>query len=173
MAELIKAKSAKIIGNLNQSLIMVKGVALSYSKDFQEDKQSIFESIDIVKNSLEIITGLLKTMTVKKDEMYLQAQKGFLNATDLADYLVNKQVPFRDAHHISAKIVAQCIAKKITLEQLTIEEYQKESPLFEIDLYEHIKLINCVEKRKVLGGPSSKEVLRQISYIQDAINNMK
>ncbi|MFM1538296.1 argininosuccinate lyase [Helcococcus bovis] len=171
MAELIKGKSGKIIGNLNQSLIMVKGLALAYSKDFQEDKQSLFESIDIIKLSIKIITGMLKTLKINKENIEKQAKKGFINATDLADYLVEKGVAFRDAHHICAKIVGKCIKENIGLEDLKLEDYKKESEFFEEDLYTKIDLLTCVRNRKVLGGPNPEEVNRQIDFVKRAIND--
>lgn len=170
MAELIRGKSAKVIGNMNQAFIMVKGLSLSYSKDLQEDKESLFESIDTIKTSLKIMSGMLDSLSVNKEKMYEQAQKGYINATDLADYLVGKGLAFRDCHHISAKIVEECIKKDIGLEELPLEEYKKYSKLFENDLYDKINLLTCVKNRKVLGGPNPDEVLRQIKYLEDIIN---
>lgn len=169
MAELIRAKSAKIIGNINQAFIMVKGLGLSYSKDLQEDKESLFESIDIVKISLEIMVGMVETIKVNKEKMLVEAKKGFINATDLADYLASKNMSFRDSHHICAKIVAMCMKKGISLDELSLEEYEKKSKLFDNDLYDKIDLVNCVENKKVIGGTNPREVLRQISYIEEMI----
>lgn len=172
MAELIRGKSAKIIANMNQAYIMVKGLPLSYSKDLQEDKETLFESIDTIKMSLMIMTGMLSTMSINKERMFDEAKKGFINATDLADYLVGKNISFRDAHHICAEIVGKCIKKNISLEDLSLEEYKQISPLFEKDLYDKINLVSCVQNRKVLGGPNPEEVKRQIKYVKDILEDM-
>lgn len=173
MAEIIRGKSAKIIANMNQAHIMIKGLPLSYSKDLQEDKEPLFESIDNIKMSLNIMSGMLSTMTINKERMFEEAKNGFINATDLADYLVSKNMSFRDAHHICAKIVKKCIKSNISLEDLSLEEYKKTSPLFEKDLYDKINLVNCVQNRKVLGGPNSEEVKRQIKFVEDVLGEIE
>lgn len=169
MAELIRGKSGQVIGNMNQAFIMVKGLSLSYSKDLQEDKKSLFESIDIVKTSLNIMAGMIGTIKVNKDNMLKHAKEGFINATDLADYLVEKGLAFRDAHHICARIVGKCIKENISLGEMPLDQYKKESDLFDKDLYEKISLETCVKMRKVQGGPNPDEVLRQIEVLSDII----
>ncbi|RLK62673.1 argininosuccinate lyase [Atopobacter sp. AH10] len=169
MAELIKGKAAGLIGNMSQAYVLLKGLPLSYAKDLQEDKASLFRSIDTIKQSLKISAGMLTTMKVNEDRLLKAAQEGYLNATDLADYLVEKGVSFRDAHHLAAKVVGECIKKDLTLDRLSIDDYQKVSPLFEEDLYQAIDLGNCLAKRTVMGGPSPKEVKRQIQVLKDRL----
>ncbi|MFO3716511.1 argininosuccinate lyase [Anaerococcus cruorum] len=170
MAELIRSKSAKLIGNMNQSFVMMKGLPLAYSKDMQEDKESIFDSIDTIKISLEVMTGQISTLTANKEKMLKACKNGFLNATDVADYLVNKGVSFRDAHHISARLVKYGMENDKSLDEIDLEIYKKESDLFETDIYEEIDIIKCVNKRTSLGGPAKDEVERQINFVLDKIS---
>ena len=170
MAELIRGKAARIIGNMDQAHIMVKGLGLAYSKDLQEDKQGLFDSIDNIKMSLRIMAPMVKSMKVNKKRMVEEAKKGYINATDLADYLVDKGLAFRDAHHISAKAVGVCIEKNIGLEDLNLKDYKKISEAFEEDLYEKIDLKTCLEKRKSKGGPSPSEVKRQIDLVSKKLD---
>ncbi|WP_394018721.1 argininosuccinate lyase [Anaerococcus cruorum] len=170
MAELIRSKSAKLIGNMNQSFVMMKGLPLAYSKDMQEDKESIFDSIDTIKISLEVMTGQISTLTANKEKMLKACKNGFLNATDVADYLVNKGVSFRDAHHISARLVKYGMENDKSLDEIDLEIYKKESDLFETDIYEEIDIIKCVNKRTSLGGPAKDEVARQINFVLDKIS---
>ena len=170
MAELIRSKSARLIGNMNQSFVMMKGLPLAYSKDMQEDKESIFDSIDTIKISLEVMAGQISTLTANKEKMLKACKNGFLNATDVADYLVNKGVSFRDAHHISARLVKYGIENDKALDELDLEIYKKESDLFEADIYEEIDIIKCVNKRTSLGGPAKDEVARQINFVLDKIS---
>lgn len=173
MAELIRAKAARLIANCNQSMIMMKGLALAYSKDMQEDKESLFESIDTIKICLKIMAGQIESLSLNKEKMYAASREGYLNATDLADYLVKKGMAFRDAHHISARLVKYAIANKINLDDIDLAIYKKESDLFDEDVYEEIDLNNCVNKRTSKGGPSKIEVMRQISLVKDKLEKMK
>lgn len=170
MAELIRSKSARLIGNMNQSFVMMKGLPLAYSKDMQEDKESIFDSIDTIKISLEVMARQISTLTANKEKMLKACKNGFLNATDVADYLVNKGVSFRDAHHISARLVKYGIENDKSLDEIDLEIYKKESDLFEADIYEEIDIIKCVNKRTSLGGPAKDEVARQINFVLEKIS---
>lgn len=170
MAELIRGKSARIIGNMNQVFVMMKALPLSYAKDMQEDKEFIFDSIDTIKISLKIMAGQIQSLSVNKEKMLEACKVGFLNATDLADYLVKKQVAFRDAHHIAARLVKYAIERNLALEDLDLATYKKESDLFEKDVYEAIDLKTCLKNRKSQGGPAPEEVLRQIAYVEGKIS---
>lgn len=169
MAELIRAKAARLIGNTNQAFIMMKALALSYSKDMQEDKESLFDSIDTIKICLKIMAGQIESLEVNEENMFEACKKGYLNATDVADYLANKGVYFRDAHHISARLVKYASSKALSLDELDLETYKNESDLFEEDIYKKIELKTCVNKRKSLGGPNKTEVLRQINIVKEKI----
>lgn len=169
MAELIRAKAARLIANTNQSMIMMKGLPLAYSKDMQEDKEGIFESIDTIRAMLKIMAGQIESLKVNKEKMLAASKEGYLNATDVADYLVGKNLPFRDAHHISARLVKYAMEKDLCLEELPLEIYKNESDLFEEDIYQAIDLYTSVNKRDSLGGPSEKEVLRQIAYVEEKL----
>ena len=138
ITELIRGKTARVYGDLQTLLTMMKGLPLAYNKDMQEDKEAIFDAVDNVKLCLETFTPMLETMRVLKDNMRAAAAKGFINATDCADYLVKKGMPFRDAYKISGTLVAECISKGLTLETLPLEEYQKMTPLFTEDVYDAI-----------------------------------
>jgi argininosuccinate lyase len=169
MAELIRSKAARLIGNMNQSFIMVKGLPLAYSKDLQEDKESIFDSVDNIKISLKVMTGQLDTLKINEKKMLRACKEGYLNATDLADYLVNKNLAFRDAHHIAARMVKIAMDEEKTLEELSLDQYKKECDKFEEDLYQAIDLKNIVEARTSKGGPASSDVKRQIKYLKEKI----
>lgn len=166
MAELIRGKSARIIGNMNGAYVMMKALPLSYAKDMQEDKEYIFDSFDTIKMSLKIMAGQIKSLTVNKENMLKACRDGYLNATDVADYLVKKGQNFRDAHHIAARLVKYAIEKNLTLEELDLGVYKKESDLFEDDIYRAIDLKTCLKMRKSKGGPAPEEVLKQISYVE-------
>ncbi|WP_105301955.1 argininosuccinate lyase [Anaerococcus marasmi] len=169
MAELIRAKAARLIANTNQSMVMMKGLPLAYSKDMQEDKEGIFESIDTIRAMLKIMAGQIESLKVNKEKMLAASKEGYLNATDVADYLVGKNLSFRDAHHISARLVKYAMEKNLCLEDLPLEIYKNESDLFEEDIYQAIDLYTSVNKRDSLGGPSEKEVLRQIAYVKEKL----
>ena len=170
MAELIRGKAARLIGNMNQAFVMMKSLPLSYAKDMQEDKEYIFDSIDTIKMSLKIMAGQIKTLTINKENMLKACKDGFLNATDVADYLVKKGQNFRDAHHIAARLVKYAIEKNLTLEELDIGVYQKESDLFEDDIYQAIDLKTCLKMRKSKGGSAPEEVLKQIGFVEEKIS---
>ncbi len=166
MAELCRGKTGRVYGELMAILTTLKGLPLAYNKDMQEDKEGIFDAIDTVKMCLQVFAPMIATMTVKTENMKTAAQKGFINATDLADYLVKKGLPFRSAYKISGQIVAKCIAEGKVLETLTIEEYKEFSELFENDLYAEIDIAACAEKRISVGGTSVKSVENQIEYVK-------
>lgn len=163
IAELIRGKTGRVYGDLITLLTMMKGISLAYNKDMQEDKEAIFDAVDTAKLCLTTFTPMIKTMTVLKDNMRQAAAKGFINATDCADYLVKKGLPFRDAYKITGQLVALCIDKGVVLETLQLEEYKKLSDIFENDIYEAISLDTCVNGRNVIGGPAKVAVENQIA----------
>lgn len=165
MAELVRGKTGRVYGDLIGTLTMLKGLPLAYNKDMQEDKESIFDGCDTVKACLSVFTPMISTMRVKKEHMKEAAGRGFINATDLADYLTKKGMPFRSAYKLVGEIVAKCIAVGKTLETLSLSEYQTYSELFEKDLYEEISLETCVKKRVSEGGPGSDSVKEQLRYV--------
>ena len=171
MAELIRGKTGRVYGDLMALLTTLKGLPLAYNKDMQEDKESVFDACDTVKLCLGVLAPMLDTMTVRTDKMRLAAQKGFLNATDLADYLVKKGLPFRSAYKISGQLVALCLESGRVLEELPLEEYRRYSPLFEQDLYAAIDLNNCMEKRISEGGTSLASVEAQLNWIKEQIRH--
>lgn len=170
MAELIRGKSGRVFGNLMGILTVIKGTPLSYNKDFQEDKEGLFDSIDTVLFSLKVMADMLNTMTINKEKMKSATKNGFLNATDLADYLVSKNMPFRDAYKIVGEIVKFSQKENLTLEDIKLEKYKEFSSEFEDDLYEFIDIENCLNKRKVYGGPSKESVKLQIDNLKSKIN---
>lgn len=173
VAELVRGKCGRVYGNLVGLLSMMKSLPLAYNKDMQEDKELIFDSIDTLKICISIFSGMVDTLKVKKENMKNACKDGFINATDLADYLVKKGVAFRDAHKITGELVYFCIENNKVLEELTTEEMQKFSQAFQDDVYEYIDIELCVENRKVIGGPSSiqtKERLEELNkyiYIKE------
>ncbi len=167
IAELVRGKTGRVYGALMQILTTMKGIPLAYNKDMQEDKELTFDAIDTVKGCLALFTGMVKTMTVNKAVMAASAKNGFTNATDAADYLVNHGVPFRDAHGIVGQLVLYCIEKNISLDDMTLEEYRKISPVFEKDIYDAISLETCVEKRETIGAPG-KKAMEQVIAINEA-----
>ncbi len=166
IAELVRGKTGRVYGALMQILTTMKGIPLAYNKDMQEDKEFTFDAIDTVKGCLALFTGMIDTMTVNKDVMASSAKNGFTNATDAADYLVNHGVPFRDAHGIVGQLVLYCIDKNISLDDMSLEEYQAISPVFEEDIYDAISLKTCVEKRETIGAPS-KASMEQVIAINE------
>ena len=169
MAELIRGKTGRVYGDLMGMLTVLKGLPMAYNKDMQEDKESIFDACDTVLMCLPVMTGMISTMTAKPDAMRKAAQKGFINATDLADYLVRKGLPFRSAYKISGSIVGDCVKTGKVLEELTIDEYKSYSELFESDVYDAIDMKACVEKRTSEGGPA--RVQEQIDYVNSKLFN--
>lgn len=166
IAELIRGKTARVYGNLNTLLTMMKGLPLAYNKDMQEDKEAVFDSIDTVKLSLNAFIPMIETMKILSENMKTAAEKGFINATDCADYLVKKGIPFREAYQIAGTLVRICIENNLTLETLPMEEYKKICPKFENDIFEAINLEACVMKRNIVGGPAPESVKAQIEYIR-------
>ena len=167
MAELVRGKTGRVYGDLMALLTTLKGLPLAYNKDMQEDKEAVFDAVETVKMCLKVFAPMLATMTAKPENMKKAAQGGFINATDLADYLVKKGMPFRSAYKISGQIVAQCIREGLVLENLPLEEYRKHSELFAEDLYNDIDLLTCVEKRISEGGTSVSSVEAQIAYVKE------
>lgn len=166
MAELVRGKTGRVYGDLMSMLTVLKGLPLAYNKDMQEDKESIFDAIDTVKMCLEVFTPMLATMKTLPENTYKAAQKGFINATDLADYLTKKGMPFRAAYKIVGTIVAECIAKDCVLDTLPLADYKKHSDLFDEDLYGEISLETCVNKRNSAGGASPDSVRAQIARVR-------
>ena len=171
MAELIRGKTGRVYGDLTALLTTLKGLPLAYNKDMQEDKECLFDACDTVKACLQVLAPMLEKMKAIPENMMLAAQKGFINATDLADYLVKKGMPFRSAYKISGAIVSECIDKNTVLEKLSLDEYKKHSDLFDNDLYGEIDLLTCVEKRISKGGTSVKSVKEQIEYVKEFLND--
>ena len=169
MAELVRGKTGRVYGDLMALLTTLKGLPLAYNKDMQEDKEAVFDAVDTVKMCLKVFTGMVSTMTANTANMKLAAQRGFINATDLADYLVKTGMPFRSAYKISGSLVALCIRENTVLEALPLDTYKTYSDLFEEDLYEAIDLVACVEKRISVGGPSVSQVEKQIQYVKEVI----
>ena len=163
VTELIRGKTGRVYGDLNTLLVMMKGLPLAYDKDMQEDKEAVFDAVDTLSLCLRTLTPMLQTMRPLPDNMRRAAAKGFINATDCADYLTKKGMPFRDAYKCTGRMVAACIAADKTLEELTLEEFRSYSPLFEQDVYDAIDLTNCCNGRTSYGGPARESVLRQVA----------
>ena len=170
MAELIRGKTGRVYGDLMALLTVLKGLPLAYNKDMQEDKESIFDACDTAAMCLDVLIPMVETMKANADNMLSAAQRGFINATDLADYLVKKGMPFRSAYKISGELVAKCIAEGKVLETLTLDEYKAYSDLFDTDLYNEISLSTCVEKRISEGGTSVASVEKQIKYVKEVLS---
>lgn len=170
MAELVRGKTGRVVGDLVAMLTTLKGLPLAYNKDMQEDKEAVFDALDTVKMCLDVFSPMVATMKAFPENMKAAASKGFINATDLADYLVKKGEPFRTAYKICGKVVAYCIESGKTLETLTLKEYKTFSPLFQEDLYGAIDISACVNKRISEGGTSVSSVEKQIEYIKSALN---
>lgn len=171
MAELVRGKTGRVYGNLMGLLTMLKGLPLAYNKDMQEDKEAIFDSVETVQKCLEVFAPMVRTFTANRENMYKAAQKGFINATDLADYLVKKGLPFRSAYKTVGQIVAYCISTNKVLDTMTLEEYKQYSELFEEDLYNEISLETCVSKRISEGGTSVESVEKQIKIAMESLEN--
>ena len=146
---------------------------MAYNKDMQEDKELTFDAVDTVKGCLSLFAGMLSSMTFRKDVMEASAKRGFTNATDAADYLVNKGVPFRDAHGIVGQLVLLCIEKGVALDDLALEEYKKISPVFEADVYEAISMKNCVDRRNTLGAPGPEAMKKVIAIYKERLAERK
>ena len=170
VSELVRGKTGRVIGHLMAMLTTVKGLPLAYNKDLQEDKEGLFDTIDTVKFSLAVYAQLLRGMKVNADNMLQAVRMDFSNATDLADYLVKKGLPFRQAHEVSGKAVHLCIARKIWLQDMTLAEYKELSPLFEEDIHEAIRPETCVANRNSLGGTSYMQVEKQMQFARDLVH---
>ena len=169
MAELCRGKTGRVYGDLMALLTTLKGLPLAYNKDMQEDKEAVFDAVETVKMCLKVFAPMVETMVSRPENMKKAAQGGFINATDLADYLVKKGMPFRSAYKISGQIVARCIAEGLVLETLPLDAYRSFSELFEEDLYQDIDLTTCVEKRISQGGTSQASVDAQITWVKEQI----
>ena len=165
VTELIRGKTGRVYGDLIAMLTALKGLPLAYNKDMQEDKEAVFDAVDTVKMCLRVMAPMLATMTVRADKMLHAAQTGFLNATDLADYLVTKGLPFRSAYKVSGQLVAYCIAHNTVLEKLPLETFRTFSDLFDDGVYDAIDLTNCVTRRVSYGGTSVPSVEAQIAWV--------
>jgi argininosuccinate lyase len=167
IAELVRGKTGRAYGNLITLLTLLKGLPLAYNKDMQEDKEAIFDSVETALISLKVFAPMLKTMTVLKDNMAKAGEKGFINATDCADYLAKKGMPFREAYKISGNLVAICIAKGKTLNELSLNDYKDMSELFEEDIFDAIDLTTCLNKRISEGAPSKVAVEKQLKIVEE------
>ena len=170
VAELVRGKTGRVYGALMSLLTTMKSLPLAYNKDMQEDKEPVFDAVDTVEMCLPVFAAMLDTMTVRTDNMRAAAGHGFINATDCADYLTKKGMPFRDAYTVTGKLVAACTAQGKTLEELTLEELKAVSELFEADVYDALNLENCMALRGSYGGPAVSETARQIGAIEQFIN---
>jgi len=173
IAELVRGKTGRVTGSLVTLLMVMKGLPLAYNKDMQEDKEAIFDAVDTVKICLELFTKMFATLTVNKEAMRRAASGGFIAATDCADYLVKKGVPFRDAYKVVGQLVAYCIEQGKTFEELTLEEYKSFHPGFGGDIYEAVDLENCVSRRKSSGGPAPESVVAQLESLKKFIDSRK
>ncbi|MEY8427829.1 argininosuccinate lyase [Lachnospiraceae bacterium 46-15] len=172
IAELVRGKTGRVYGALMSLLTTMKGLPLAYNKDMQEDKELTFDAIDTVKGCISLFHGMIATMKVNKKQMESSAKNGFTNATDAADYLVNRGVPFRDAHGIVGQLVLYCIEKDISLDEMTLEEYKSISPVFEADIYEAISMKTCVEKRVTIGAPGEEAMKKVLAYHKDYLETI-
>jgi len=171
VCELIRGKTGRVYGALTTMLTVLKGLPLAYNKDMQEDKEAVFSAIDTVKDCLGVLTPMFSSMTLLKDNMRKAASKGFINATDCADYLTKKGMPFRDAYRTVGRLVNQCIRADETLETITLKDFNAISNKFSGDVYDALDLHNCVAGRKVIGGPAPEEVERQIQKIETFVRD--
>lgn len=173
IAELVRGKTGRVYGALMSMLTTMKGIPLAYNKDMQEDKEFTFDAIDTTKGCISLFTGMIDTMTFNKPIMESSAKNGFTNATDAADYLVNKGVAFRDAHGIVGQLVLYCIDKNIALDDMSLEEFKAISDVFEEDIYEAISLKTCVEKRTTIGAPGESAMLKVLEINEKYLNDTK
>jgi argininosuccinate lyase len=167
VTELIRGKTGRVYGDLMTLLTMMKGISLAYDKDMQEDKEMAFDAMDTVKDCIREFTGMISTAVFQKDTMALSAKRGFTNATDAADYLVKKGVPFRDAHSIVGRLVLKCVGKGIALDDLSLDDFRAESGVFEDNIYEAISMKTCVEKRLTKGAPGRKQMAEAIEFYRE------
>ncbi|MCM1553137.1 MAG: lyase family protein, partial [Butyrivibrio sp.] len=170
IAELVRGKTGRVYGALMSLLTTMKGLPLAYNKDMQEDKEMAFDAIDTVKDCLALFNGMLQTMRFKKERMAASAMNGFTNATDAADYLVNKGVPFRDAHGIIGRLVLYCIEKNTSIDALSLEELKAISDKFEADIYDAVSLETCVNKRLTIGAPGPDAMRKVIALHREYLS---
>ncbi len=170
IAELVRGKTGRVYGDLMAMLTVLKGIPLAYNKDMQEDKEAVFDAVDTLKQCLNVFPPMIDTMRTLPENMLAAARKGFINATDLADYLVRKGLPFRSAYKAVGQIVGRCAAENKTLEELPVETYKEYSDLFESDLYEAIDLVNCVRTRISAGGTGPDSVEAQIAFVKSLLD---
>ena len=169
VAELVRGKTGRVYGSLITLLTVMKGLPLAYNKDMQEDKEPVFDTIDTVELCIPVFSAMIKTMTVLPKNMQKAASGGFINATDCADYLTRKGMPFREAYMIVGRLVNNCLKSGDTLDTLTLRDFRAVSGLFDGDIYDALSLRSCVNGRNVFGGPAEDEVKRQISYIKNFV----
>lgn len=172
IAELVRGKTGRVYAALTDILVTMKGIPLAYNKDMQEDKEFTFDAIDTVKGCISLFNGMISSMTLNKTRMENSAKHGFTNATDAADYLVNKGVPFRDAHSIVGELVLYCISKNISLDDMTLEEYKAINPVFEEDIYKAISLETCVNTRNTIGAPGTDAIKQVLEINEKYLNNI-
>ena len=170
IAELVRGKTGRVYGALMSLLTTMKGIPLAYNKDMQEDKELSFDAMDTAKGCLALFNGMLATMKFNKDKMHDSANKGFTNATDAADYLVNHGVPFRDAHGIVGRIVLYCLDKKIAIDDMSLDELKAICPVFEEDIYEAISMETCVNKRLTVGAPGKDAMEKVIALHKEYLS---
>ncbi|MBN2883935.1 MAG: argininosuccinate lyase, partial [Clostridia bacterium] len=173
IAELIRGKTGRVYGNLMTVLTVMKSLPLAYNKDMQEDKPALFDSIDTVSICLSLFNGMFENLAFSKEKMYEAAGSGFTNATDLADYLVKKGIPFRSSHEITGKIVSYCLVSSKNINDLSLEEFNKFSSEIQNDIYTFISLEACIERRTTVGGPSAKSVLNSINKGFETLTQFK
>lgn len=166
VAELTRGKTGRVFGDLVALLVVMKGLPMTYNKDMQEVQESLYDALDTLQAALPPFTGMVRTMKLHKDRMLEAAKGGFSNATDLADYLVKKGLPFRDAHEVSGKLVRHCIERSQALDDLDLDTLMSFSALFDRDVYDAIRIRSCVENRKVTGGPSPSEVEKELRQME-------
>ena len=166
MAELIRGKTGRVYGDLMGMLTVMKGLPLAYNKDMQEDKELAFDAADTIKSCIAVFAGMIETAEFRKDNMYRTAGGGFTNATDAADYLVKKGMPFRDAHAVIGNMVYECEKNGSAIADLSVEELKKFSPVFGEDVYDFISLEACVAQRKIVGGPAKERVAEHIAAVR-------
>ena len=166
MAELVRGKTGRVYGDLTTLLVMLKGLPLAYNKDMQEDKEAVFDAFDTAELCLSVLAPMIASMKVNAETMLAAAKGGYINATDLADYLARKGVPFREAYRLTGRIVAACAASGRALEDLALEEYRAYSPAFEADLYGEISLAACVSRRVSAGGAAPANIEAQLEYLR-------
>ena len=172
MAELCRGKTGRVYGDLMALLTEMTGLPLAYNKDMQEDKEAVFDSMDTVRACLQVFEPMVRTMTVRTDNMRKAAAEGFINATDLADYMAKKGLPFRDAYRITGDLVALCIEKGVTLEELSLEEYRRACPLLDEALFEEIRLETCVARRVSMGGTAPESVRAQAAAVEEFLSDV-